>query len=223
LGIVHSDICYWNLLINPETDNLQIFDFNSSAKLGWEGDVENNGTFGYDPACNDVKLTVFTLYEIITRDLHFREDYYPIKADYSVVLEMAAWEQHVDVRLDSPVPDYRRVLEEWINTRNETDKVITHYSQAPDAINWPPLPEFLLVPFGAGLDRIPAAMRQDMIRQGVHFLKWQRPGSCELPLPPGQRLLATGEIVRDNRGGEDAVDVGEVRGDAGDTARNEED
>lgn len=164
MGIVHSDICPWNLLINPETDDLQIFDFNLSAKLGWEGDVQNNGAFGYDIDRNDVKFVVFTLYEIITRDLHFREEYYPNELDSSVVLEMDVWEQHAEVRLDSPVSDYRRLLEEWVNTREKVDKGINHYTQAPDAIDWPLLPEFPLVPFVGSMMRKPAQMRQDMIR-----------------------------------------------------------
>jgi serine/threonine protein kinase len=34
LGIVHGDICVHNLLINPETDSVQLFDFNMASKLG---------------------------------------------------------------------------------------------------------------------------------------------------------------------------------------------
>ncbi|KAF8846420.1 hypothetical protein BDZ45DRAFT_756235 [Acephala macrosclerotiorum] len=223
LGIVHGDICFWNLLINFETDDLQIFDFNMAAKLGWEGDMENGGTFAYDADRNDVKLTVFTIYEIITRDLHFREDYYPIKSDYSAVLEMDAWEQHSEVRLDSPMSDYRQELEEWVKTRKEAENEITHYTQAPDAIDWPPLPEFPLVPFAGNMKRRPSQRRQEMIKRGADFLKWQRPASSELPLPRGKRLLATGEVVHDDGGGEDAVDIVEVRGDAGDFTGKGED
>src|SRR3954463_7589129 len=100
----------WNLLIDPETDHLKLFDFNLSAKFGHE---ENR---------NDVKLAIFTVYEIITRDLSFREEeYYPDELAASTVLQMEDWEQHPDVRLEEgvAVSEYRRVLENWVNNRRQ--------------------------------------------------------------------------------------------------------
>ena len=198
--MVHGDIGSGNLLINPETDNLQVFDFNFGGKLGWEGDAQHNLAFRYEPDRNDVKFVIFTLYEIITRDLHFRLEYYPEEQDSSEVLKMESWEKHSEVRLDCDVSDYRQVLEDWVKTREKVDKEITHYAQAPDFIDWPSLPEFPLVYYVGSMVRNPYQMRQEMIRRGESFLKWQRPGSQQLPLPQGKRLLATGEIVDD--GGE---------------------
>lgn len=191
LGIVHGDICGRNLLINQETDTVQIFDFNLAAKLGWEGDDSENGNeaFGYDEHRNDVKCAVFTLYEIITRDLHLREEYYPHELDVSILLELDTWEKHSDVHLDADSSEYRRILEDWLVTRREIDKEIDYFTKTPKALDWPPLPEF---------ERA-ARMRQVLILQGGgEYLNWQRPGSKKLPLPKGQRLLATGEVVDDN-------------------------
>ncbi|KAK4133509.1 hypothetical protein BT67DRAFT_456734 [Trichocladium antarcticum] len=123
----------WNLLIDPETGHLKIFDFNLGAKLGHE---ENR---------NDVKLAIFTVYEIITCDLSFREEeYYPDETAASTVLHMEDWEPHPDVRLEEgvAVSEYRRVLENWVNSRRQgVDMESQDSKQAPEAIDWPPIPE----------------------------------------------------------------------------------
>lgn len=133
------------------------------------------------------------------------------------MLEMETWEKHADVCLDSPVAEYRRVLEEWIGTRKEINKTITHFSQAAEPLDWPLVPEFPLVPFVGCMERVPAQMRQEMVRRGANFLKWQRPTSYSLPLPKGQRLLATGEVVGEaaaESDGEDDEDEVDEKGDA---------
>ena len=48
LGIVHGDICPFTLLINAETDSIQLVDFKNAAKLGWEGDLANGTKFEYN-------------------------------------------------------------------------------------------------------------------------------------------------------------------------------
>ncbi|KFY49431.1 hypothetical protein V496_10032 [Pseudogymnoascus sp. VKM F-4515 (FW-2607)] len=52
---MHQDIAPRNLLVDPKTDNLLLFDFDRAARIG-------------QPSCfperNDVKVVVFTLYEI---------------------------------------------------------------------------------------------------------------------------------------------------------------
>ncbi|KAK4654179.1 hypothetical protein QC762_401740 [Podospora pseudocomata] len=121
LGIVHRDITTWNLLINPETDDLQIFDFNMGAKLTWEGDNDHLNTFGYDEDRNDVKLAVFAVYEIITSGISYREENELEDLDVAQVLDQEEWEQHPDVQLEEgvPVSEYRRVLMEWVSSRKK--------------------------------------------------------------------------------------------------------
>ncbi|KAK4133731.1 hypothetical protein BT67DRAFT_442647 [Trichocladium antarcticum] len=80
LVIVHGDICPWNLLIDPSTDSIQLFDFNSGAKLGREGDEENNLEFQYDADRDDVKFVIVTVYELITREFNFRQEFYARRA-----------------------------------------------------------------------------------------------------------------------------------------------
>jgi serine/threonine protein kinase len=207
LGIAHGDISTWNLLIDPETDKLKLFDFNMADKLGHE---ENR---------NDVKLAIITVYEIITRDVSFREEeYWPDEVAASTALQMEEWEQHPNVRLEEgvTVSEYRRVLADWVNDRRQgVNKDIRDYKQALEAIDWPAMPEFSLVDCAGTMMRRPSQMRQGMIRRGEPFIKWyvstlcvsiarvlmllcrQRPPTRHLPLPAGKRLLATGEVVDD--------------------------
>lgn len=169
----------WNLLIDPETDDLKVFDFNLGAKLGWEGDKDrrpglNPHVFRYEEDRNDVKLAIFTLYEIITRDLSFREEsYIPHELEIPKVLQMD-WKPHPDVRLENgvDVSEYRRVLEDWVKTRKEIDTKLTHYKQAPEFIDWPPLPQFPLVDCCGSMMRNSSAMRRGMVERGEPFIKW---------------------------------------------------
>ena len=195
---MHGDLCPWNLLIDPSTDNIQLFDFNMAAKLGWEGDEENNLEFQYDPDRNDVKFLVFTTYELITREFNFRQEFYPEELDASTIMEQEIWEQHPDSKLDSPVDDYRRVLAEWVEKRARTDKEIDHFTKASQPLEWPPLhvDDPFLNADGTPLKR-KGRMREVMVALEKDFLEWQRPPTSSMPLPQGQRLLATGEVVRD--------------------------
>ncbi|KAL5349830.1 hypothetical protein ACLOAV_004864 [Pseudogymnoascus australis] len=61
LGIMHQDITPRNLLVDPEADNLLLFDIDRAARIGQPS---------YFTERNDVKGVVFTLYEIISRDDH---------------------------------------------------------------------------------------------------------------------------------------------------------
>lgn len=211
LGIVHGDITTYNLLIEPETDTLKIFDFNLASHLGdTEGDNSTRirNIFSYEEERNDVKFTIFTLYEIITRDMHFREESYPHELDVATMLP-AMWEKHPEVQLDAPVEEYRRVLDEWVKRREDVKDEITHWKQARSLLEWPPLPELDETVWCGELYRREYAWRQELDVYDLGYLNWQRPATCELPvLTPeggGRRLLATGEFVDENG---DAVDIG---------------
>lgn len=103
----------FSLTLRHETDGIQLFDFNSGAKLGWEGDQDNGCEFKYEKDCNDVKFVIFTLYEIITREFCFRLEFYPHELDASKIMRKRKWDKHRNVQLDSPVDEFRRVLGKW--------------------------------------------------------------------------------------------------------------
>ncbi|OAA60549.1 Protein kinase-like domain protein [Niveomyces insectorum RCEF 264] len=196
-GIVHGDICPWNLLIDAETDSLQLFDFNSGAKLGWEGDDET--WFCYEEDRNDVKFVVFTLYEIITRayEFSFRGEFYPHELDAATVLKKRTWRKHADTQLDHPVTVYRRVLAAWLAKRKGTDRTVRHFSQAAEPLDWPPVPGGPTYTERGGMNDWAGQYRAGLVMAGKDVVRWERPATRALPLADGQRLLATGEVVPD--------------------------
>ncbi len=195
MGIVHGDICPWNLLIDPETDSIQLFDFSSGAKRGWEGAKGNRLEFEYEKDRNDVKFVIFTVYEIITREFVFRREFYPHELDEKSLMRKRKWEKHRKAQLDSPVEEYRRVLSEWVKRRAKVDQKIDHFTKASEPLDWPPLsvsPDMM--------DQGPLRRRGMMREFATDYLRWERLPTRALPLPNGQRLLATGDIVHDDEG-----------------------
>lgn len=125
-GIMHQDIATRNLLVDPKTDAILLFDFNYSARIGG---VE------YSKARDDVKGVIFTLYEIITGDEHFRD--IPHEEQSTEEIEaLEEWVKHPGVSLDHPVAEYRSVLNHWVKQRRE-GRQITSYTEAPEYIDWP--------------------------------------------------------------------------------------
>lgn len=68
-GIQHQDIATRNLLVDEATENIMLFDFNFSARIG--SSLRNMGTHFFKER-DDITCVIFTLYEILTRDEHFR-------------------------------------------------------------------------------------------------------------------------------------------------------
>ncbi|ROW05823.1 hypothetical protein VMCG_05134 [Cytospora schulzeri] len=135
-GMQHQDVAPRNLLVDETPDNIMLFDFNYSARIG--GPLRG-GYHIYWEDRNDVKGVVFTLYEIITRDDHFRTVPH-WEQNASSVLDMKHWVQHPDVKLDHLLAEYRAVLDGWLQTRKERGNV-TVFTDAPQCINWPDLQE----------------------------------------------------------------------------------
>jgi len=160
--------------------------------------MSNQQEFQYDADRNDVKFVIFTLYEIITREFCFRLDFYPDELDASKIMKKPKWKKHRNAQLDSPVEEYRRVLGEWAKRRAEIDKKIDHFTKASKPLNWPPLVISPDMAIDQGNFKRRGAMRSTLTRLGKDFLRWERPPTQALPLPDGQRLLETGEVVRDD-------------------------
>ncbi|KAI0411146.1 hypothetical protein F5X98DRAFT_381056 [Xylaria grammica] len=134
-GVMHQDIAARNLVVDSNTDSVMLFDFNFSARIGVSGGPCDSG---YSQDRNDVKGVIFTAYEIITRDQHFR-DVPPDQQDTADLDRLEEWVQHPDVKLDHHVSEYRSVLNEWAERRRE-GKQIAIYTEAPEYIDWPTLP-----------------------------------------------------------------------------------
>jgi serine/threonine protein kinase len=107
LGIMHQDIAARNLLIDPHTQNLLLFDFDWVARGKW------NLLDGRD----DVTGVVFTLYELITGDTHFTSIPHWERSMDSVQ-NMSDWPCNRE--LDSDISTYRDFLNGWVKTRRST-------------------------------------------------------------------------------------------------------
>lgn len=198
-GLSHQDIAPRNLLIDEATGSLILFDFNYTMRIGCG---PRSGHLRYREAQNDVKGVVFTLYEIITRDGHFRRVDHA-EQDPDDVLGMEAWARHPDVNLDHPVADYRSALSEWIRAREAGPKV-TLYTEAPEYIEWPDIGE----PPGdyvARYEEYPADHslnspfwgypRPHARASGLDVMCWERPPRKSIR--EGTYVLGTGEVVEE--------------------------
>ena len=171
LGVAHQDVAARNLLVDEATDNLLLFDFDYSARIGYDGCFE---------ARNDIKGVFFTMFEVITGDQARRGKRHEDQ-DLSEVVQME-WVQHPDSRLDHPVSVFRQALDDWREQRR-TGTQITEYLQAPDSLDWPPLPDPPLteveIHYQTGtvkeMQKLYDWRRTDLLKKGKAILPWQRP------------------------------------------------
>ena len=101
---MHQDIAPQNLLVDPDTQNLLLFDFD------WAANGEKNLLQGRD----DISGVVFTLYEIITGDTSFTSIPHWDR-NMETVQNMSEWTCNRE--LDSNVSTFRNFLNEWVTTR----------------------------------------------------------------------------------------------------------
>lgn len=197
-GIVHQDMAPRNLLIDPVTDTLQLFDFSCAGKLGSEGATEDQGLFSNSGSFKlDLTGVVATVYEIITRDTQLAEQVL-MGADISTI-EEKEWVKHPDVNLEKDVTHYRQTLQSWLERRNHPEALITHYTQAPSHMEWPQSwrPE---VPWldqdgnslgeASPCSSVPRAALRAL---GLKFVEWERPAHNKIP--GGFRVLGDGTLV----------------------------
>jgi len=192
-GIAHQDVAARNLLVDDETDSLMIFDFNYSARIG--------SGYSYAEDRNDVKGVIFTLYEIITLDGHFRAIRHELQ-DPADVEGMGEWICHPGVKLSHPVSEYRSVLDQWVKTRREGEQM-TYFKKAPEYIDWPAIPEppKTAHTYNRGTEHERTVtwsrkytFRREDRRDGNTVINWGRPAQNKLR--DGDVVLATGKLVR---------------------------
>lgn len=130
-GIEHQDIAPRNLTVDDATDNIMLFDFNSSSRI--RGPLRNGETV-YNFEQNYVKGVIFTLYEILTQDYEIR--YTPgrgrRKASASRALELKDWIKHPEMQLDHPLNDYRAALDKWLKKEKKENPLFS--TQMPQSI-----------------------------------------------------------------------------------------
>lgn len=197
-GIVHQDIAPRNLLINPTTDILQLFDFSCAGRLGCDGATQDQGLFSNSGNFKlDLNGVIATIYEIITQDTELAEQVL-MGADISTIQEKD-WVKHPNISLDKDVAYYRQRLERWLQWRNQPENLISHYTQAPNHIEWPQSwrPEIpLLDQEGNSIgEAMPSSSvpRAALRALGLKCVEWERPAHNKIP--QGFCVLGTGRLV----------------------------
>ncbi|KAM5341813.1 hypothetical protein ACJ41O_014844 [Fusarium nematophilum] len=186
-GIMHQDIAPRNLLID-EQDNLRIFDFNYAIMIGEH----------YTPDRDDIKGVIFTLYELITLDEHYREVPHE-QQDAEAVMQLE-WTKHPDVKLDSDVRAFRQLLQEWVDKRKTRE-----FEPRDTWVRWPWMPK---PPLGRRAIRdenrkfiraevMPMRVlpRHDLVDIGEEFWDWERPASYQL-----RDVLEKGKTNKEDEG-----------------------
>ncbi|TVY13217.1 hypothetical protein LARI1_G008264 [Lachnellula arida] len=177
-NITHQDISPRNLLVDPVTENIQLFDFDRAAKIGSQGE---------DRRRNDVDGVIFTIYEILTLDDHFRTIPFD-QQDVKNVEEIETWDVKAPVEEGTEgVEAFRKFLREWAQGRRT--KPLKLFSEASSPLDWPDYPPDTPIRYvsypdsdnedGAEPITFPggARTRTDARRNGQHVVCWERPPS----------------------------------------------
>lgn len=172
-GIMHQDIAPRNLLVDDQ-DNLRIFDFNYAIMIGEH----------YAQEYDDIKGVIFTLYEIITLDDHYRT--VPHEEQDADALTSQDWTPHPDVKLDASVAEFRHVLQTWVDWRKACK-----FEPRETWVRWPWMPKKAPMVQIAVRDRernltgtktshVVSIPRQDLVDMGKPFFNWERPASYKM-------------------------------------------
>ncbi|KAF7891973.1 hypothetical protein EAF00_008275 [Botryotinia globosa] len=183
LGIMHQDIAPRNLLIDPDTQKLLLFDF----------DRASCGNFWLMDNRDDVSGVIDTLHQLITNDSYFTE--------------IPHWERNMDMvqnlpewvcnrELDADVSVFREFLNEWVKKR-KSGGIMEQYLKAPNRPVWPERPPPISdydVPYEVGttLDGEPVLgtgirSRRTALELGQYCFRWERPPQSRLSKKPCEK------------------------------------
>ncbi|KAK2858383.1 hypothetical protein FQN49_004791 [Arthroderma sp. PD_2] len=173
-GIMHQDFAPRNILIDPTTQDLKIFDFDRSAQIGGQGSMEG---------CNDVDALIFTIYEALTLDESFREEP-PWEQDVSQVENMGEWKLQLPLEDGIDISKYRASLAEWATVRR-TAKTIKRFSEATEPILWPEYqqPPKIMI-YDENVTRLKFRRKRTEVEgAGGYVTRWERPPQQKLKAP----------------------------------------
>ena len=205
-GIMHQDIAPRNLVVDPKTDQLQILDFDFSCMIR---------TDHLSPGRDDVSGVLFTMYEIVTRDEHFRE--VPHEFQHSSEIERIEWVKHPDVKLDHSVSEYQKFVLDWAAVRRRGDK-IKDAARSPTRIDFPEMSRSPIKRsieyYRDGREEVVERYRLRYVRDakklGEYTIEWQRP--ARVNIEKDTRILGNGQVVRRARESGLAPKVGKIIG-----------
>lgn len=170
-GILHQDLAPRNILIDPATHDLKVFDFDRSAKM----DGQNRLT-----AANDVDSVIITVYEALTGDEQFA-CIPPEERDTSNIEKMEEWKLQLPLEDGFDISDYRKYLSDWA-ARRRTTKTIKHSSEATEPLSLPEYPK--LEPYQPRTEfrnfEVYTRSRAEAEEAGDYVTRWERPAQREL-------------------------------------------
>ena len=175
LGIMHQDIAPRNLLIDPRTHKIVLFDFDRAASISEKKHLYR----GRD----DVAGVAFTLYELVTNDASFSAIHH---SDRNIdMVQNIEWTSNRE--LDSEPSKFCNFLNEWIAQRSIKD-IEQCFGNAPHQLTWPELPTApdYSVPFEMGtfcgkpqwITGIRS--RRTAMDLGQYCFHWERPPQSRL-------------------------------------------
>lgn len=171
-GIIHQDIAPRNLLIDSATDSLCLIDFNVSTEIGSE--LERRPR-------NDIDGAIYSLYEVLTKDLHFRSTVHHDHWHVEDVTTMEEWPLRVKLEPGLDVQTLRSMVMDWAKKRRETSPSLSTQIQKPLGI--PPLPP----PRINGVESEGAVwgwhttlMYRRTAASGERIVRWERPPTKKL-------------------------------------------
>lgn len=163
-GVIHDNITPRHLLIDPETDDLLLINFNFSRRMA--GPVR---LFIFDISGQEMALVILAVYSIITGDKSFKYTHATEKiSNAAAIMELEEWVPAPDMILDHPVSAYRSVLAEWARQRRAV------HVEARECIDWPGFPYKQTV--GGAYDCSRARERE----AGRAVIEWERPPEAML-------------------------------------------
>ncbi|EFR02200.1 serine/threonine protein kinase [Nannizzia gypsea CBS 118893] len=166
-GIMHQDLAPRNILIDPATQDLLVFDFDRSGQIG--GRDASKG-------CDDVDALAFTIYETLTLDESFRERP-PWEQDVGHVESMTEWRLQLPLEDGVDISVYRGFIAKWANERRTT-RTIKHFSEASEPVSWPEYAELEMIEVPDEEYRTRMSFRRkrkDVESAGGYVTRWERP------------------------------------------------
>ncbi|KAK2882709.1 hypothetical protein FQN49_000071 [Arthroderma sp. PD_2] len=170
-GLMHQDIAPRNILYDPATESLKVFDFDRSALIGSKRQ---------DLCRNDVDGLIFTIYETLTTDDQYRTIPFE-EQDVAQVENLEFWKPVIPLEEGKGgIAAYRSFIAKWAAARRTT-RMIQHYSEATTPIIWPAYtkPGNFIVQTETGNIPLACRTRTEALAAGDYVTCWERPPQQE--------------------------------------------
>lgn len=166
---MHQDIAPRNILVDPISGNIKLFDFDRAELIG----VEKHQLTQF---FNDVDAVVYTIYETLTKDENFREINLQ-EQDVRKVEELEIWDLKLSLEDGKGgITVYRKALTEW-TTQRRTTRTIKHHSAASEPLSWPLYvqPSGFMMELDGGPPFLGYRRRSEAYAVGDYVTVWERP------------------------------------------------